>query len=426
MENINQRLLDHFQNGYGAAKYLRNRVWQLGDKLKNFFQARSDFKRIIEAEKVARHILDTMDYQEIACLRHEVASLEIKREIEYSKQTDHTAHTLYLFLLGIFIYDNVPGIKEKINRSIESSKKEKMFLFRWIIASLLHDIGYLYYDKKYEKNGVHYDNLFKNAFERGYKKFGNEIAEVWKGFHEQYGPRPTSVAKTPADILSRLNEVAWIKEMMIELKEDDLSIDKKDFINKIISLDHVTGFELLKNESISPNLADYAHQIAEHGYGQGTGGMVDHAIAGGLMLLQYTSIWYWLSNKAKERDANHEIHEIYQYPLKVFLNDVIPACRAVIYHNMTIKEQPLALDTDPLLYLAILCDELQVWDRFPAGSAHLETWYQLEQHCLAENMMTTVDRNGYLYFTFEHEGYRNKVKSTLKKRLKYSDLFVKI
>lgn len=74
--NINERLLLHFRNGNGAARYLRNRIMNFDKLLVDFFSARSDIKRVIFGEKVAEKVLETMEYTEILGLRKEVASLK--------------------------------------------------------------------------------------------------------------------------------------------------------------------------------------------------------------------------------------------------------------------------------------------------------------------------------------------------------------
>lgn len=443
--NINEQILFHFKEGEGAAGYLREKISGLAEMLATFFHARSDIKRIIESEKVAEAILATMEYKEILSLRREVASLEIKRIIAYGKQNDHTAHTVYLFLLGVWMYDNVEEIREAINNKIKSNQKEKMFVFQWVFSSLLHDIGYLYYETidvkndtwhlfsekekeelpAYQVYGTYYDKLFRDAFENQFTDFSwatdaeenvqskKALREIWQDFETKYAIE-TRKARSPEDVLNKLSDMPWL---------NDLLPGKQN------------GLAILENTNITKNLINFAYQIATEGYKKGSNDpRTDHAIASGLMLLQYTSIWYWLAAEVEKRKSDdtqyaslfEKIFKAFKYPLGVFQNHVIPACQVAIYHNISDKES-ITLEKEPLLYLAILCDELQVWDRFVSGSEHLNAWENAETHCMAENVSADIDKDKkHVLFDFEYIRFKKKVVDTLNHRLIDWDKFVKI
>lgn len=443
--HINERLLHHFRNGHGAAKYLRNRIVNLDQLLVDFFNARSDIKRIIQAEKVAEKVLETMEYKEILGLRKEVASLEIKRIIDYETQNDHTAHTVYLFLLGIWMYDHVSALRDAFNSSITNKQKEKMFVFQWTFASLLHDIGYLFYETRMIKNetaslfqdsdgepelqafrvfGAYYDKLFKDAFEGKFADFSWAKTEsdvdtaqsllkgIWDEFNQRFGEINTRLAVTPMEVLEKLANIPWLETLNIKPVSDKIT----------------SGFKYLVSSTMEIDLIGNAEKIANFGYGnEKNNPRVDHAIASGLMLLQYTSIWYWLSAELEKRkeipddtaykELYRNLFSNYQYPVDLLTNHVIPACRTAIYHNMNDKDS-IRLDNEPLLYIAILCDELQVWDRFVSGSAHLKAWDNAETHCMAENVTAAAEEDqSFVSFGFEYIRYRHKVKNTLDKRL---------
>jgi len=423
--SINEQLLHHFQHGSGAAKYLRNRIWGVLEQVERLFQVRSDLKRIAEAEKVAWSILEMMEYQEIAQLRRTLATIEAKETVVTEKKTDHATRTVYMFLLGVFLYDNVPEIKAQIDHTIESNKKEKMFLFRWTFASLLRDVGYLYDGQHYDSHGHAYDDLFKRAFALEYTHFDDvkqkdafvkEIEWVWSEFKEKYMQKETTAAKTPQDLLDSLSQVLWMKEVLDGLSPSDIAEHKKEYVERLRQKDALNAYAILEGDQL-PALEEYAKKVESEG-------KVDPSLAGGLMLFQYTSIWYWLSLRVRRAgDLNQELHAYYEYPLKVLLNDVIPACRAVAYQNISV---PVALKTDPFLYLGILCEELQVWDRSMLPPAHECEWERVEQHCMGENVTVEVDAEGYVFVSFEHHEVRKKVKNKLEKRLENLNQYVKI
>ena len=73
--------------------------------------ARSDIVRLSAAQDAARLILSLNDLEDLIHIRDVVAKQEQLRQIQYKNQQDHTVHTVYLYLLGIWLYDQLPEIK---------------------------------------------------------------------------------------------------------------------------------------------------------------------------------------------------------------------------------------------------------------------------------------------------------------------------
>ncbi len=74
----------------------------------------------------------------------------------YQKYRDHSAHQLFVYVLGLYIYHSCQTVRNALNQEIlgwpEITKEKKArttenvrerFIFRWMAASLLHDIGYV-------------------------------------------------------------------------------------------------------------------------------------------------------------------------------------------------------------------------------------------------------------------------------------------
>ncbi len=402
LSNINDQLLDHFHYGHGAAEYLRGQIPGFVHKLRSFMRARTDIRRLQEGEKVAQLILATMYFRNIMELRSQVATYELMHMIRYKNQYDHTAHTLYLFLLGVWIYDSLPNVKEAINNSINEVPhlKVKRFLFQWTYASLLHDIGYIFdhivVDAKVQidEEGLRlYDGMFEYAwikkhiigdlrpeYEAILRRLCGEFARNYKRWDLVNEP-------TPEIIMKKLSNVIWVNEFLPDQAE------KTD------------AFAWLAMETFDPNgekMRQEAMRIASEGYyvadQKDLDPKVDHAVASGLMLFQYTSAWYWLYHKIRlvNQQMYDSMTQTAKYDVPFFVEHIIPGCKAVIYHNLQqIGDQiiKLELHKDPLLYLAVLCDELQVWDRFYVGTNRIITWRQSVQ-ITAEDMMIDVDLNG--------------------------------
>jgi hypothetical protein len=123
---------------------------------------------------------------------------------------------------------------------------------------------------------------------------------------------------------------------------------------------------------------------------------VDHAIASGLLLFQYASYWYWVLQQVKSDDTDvyNELTTTslysFNYSPSNLTTDILPACRAAAYHNV-LPQVPgsesilneMTLDRDPIMFLGILCDELQRWDRLPAGPRLLDKYRSYEGQSLA-------------------------------------------
>ncbi|ANF94808.1 hypothetical protein [Paenibacillus bovis] len=408
-QNINEMLLNHFANADKVAGYIRGKIPNLTEKLEEFFETRSDIKRIQLSENICERILNLTDFSDIIPIRSEVATLEIKRRIDYKKQSDHTAHTLYLFLLGIWVYDNIPQLREKIDKSIDSQKPIKMFLFQWTFASLLHDIGYLFYnfgDGSNIDSWRVYDEIFNSENLMKYIENLNEnekeyFEKICNDFNFSYKVNQHSEKETPKLLIEELENIPWLHDFGIETSK---------------------GLEILDGRDYGLNsLSYFAYEMAEKGY-DGKTPIVDHGIASSLMLLKYTSAWYHIINV---EDQEKLLNGKFKYYLNVFSKHVIPACRAVAYHN--VPNVKFTLKT-PLLYLAVLCDELQVWDRFLSGSQHIDNWRSVE-HCMAEDIIATLsndDVNNPLLNLSTSSTHYNKIVDSLSSRVDGWEQFVSI
>jgi hypothetical protein len=412
-QNINQVIFNHFVAGGGAAAYLRKLIPELAQNIHTLFNARSDVQRLQIAEEISEDILETSDFADMKYIRDAVATLEIKRLIKYPNQTDHTIHTVYLFLLGIWIYDNVGEVKTTINNNIHSSKKIKMFVFQWIFASLLHDIGYLFY-QGVDENNIELLNKFDEMFTSRYipnylsKRASEHRQQIESMLQEFYTTYKSCIVhsneKCPGDLLGKLDSIPWLDNLEYKI---------------------TSGLELLKlNSDTDSHLRSFAEKVATVGYGNDpkdtADPKMDHAIASGLMLIKYTSVWYWLYREFELKDNRLflDLSKDFEYPLGVFKNHVIPACQAVIYHNVSGLQ--FNLQTEPLLYLAVLCDELQFWDRIWVAESQIDNW-KSAYHCMAETFRVSMtckeNENNKINFTIDSK-VSSKIQTNLDKKLK--------
>ena len=390
--DINQTLLRHLATSNGAAFNLRARNPHLIGDAEAFFSAGNDIKRLDAAQTLAADILLENDFVEMIALRDIVAQQELRRQIKYPRQKDHTTHTVSLYLLGVWLYDNLPKFQSSFaskiglvreltiikgsKPSIITDTLDHEFLFQWVFASLLHDVGYVFFDLtaetaqdrqaigalfSWDQVKACYDNLSNDC--------ENALRAAFAEWHHRFSPTeafPLSSAKTPAEILRWLVSAPWLGDIVPSTAGRDL-------------------FDVLELNDL-PLLRKYASHVAEYGYApvvNGGGACVDHAVGSALLLLRYTSFWYWLLKHVEDNAPAFLLQATrgFNYDLQNLPSSIIPACRAVSFHNIQ-PTVPFAneiiplikLSTEPLMFLSILCDELQIWDRPPAGVEHLKDY----------------------------------------------------
>jgi hypothetical protein len=390
--DINQTLLRHLATSNGAAYNLRARNPHLVGDAQAFFSARNDIKRLDAAQTLAADILLENDFVELVALRDIVAQQELRRQIKYPRQKDHTTHTVSLYLLGVWLYDNLPkfqfsfaskiGLARELTiikgskPSIITDTIDHEFLFQWVFASLLHDVGYVFFDLSaetaddrkaigalfsWERVKACYSNLSTDC-----EKALRSAFTDWDHRFSSTDISPLSSANTPSDILQWLASAPWLDDIVPSTAGRDL-------------------FEVLELNDL-PLLRKYASHVAENGYapiGNFENACVDHAVGSALLLLRYTAFWYWLLKHVAENasDCLVPLTGRFNYDPQNMTSSIIPACRAVAFHNIrptvpcATEIIPLiTLSSEPLMFLSILCDELQIWDRPPAGVEDLKSY----------------------------------------------------
>lgn len=362
--------LPAWPHGPDGSYFLKNGAAELGA----FLSATTDSVRLARAARVARLILKNHDMEEWQDLRDRLQLAELLHVIPYKKQTDHSAHTLYNYLLGLYIYLHVPSYRASFVASLDRSPAEhsaealNRFLIQWIFASLLHDIGYVFQGRQ---------NAEIRAVERLFRP-----ASILRLLSSD-----PKVVRRQASQFLQAQKPGWIRNF-----EDQQSPEK--VLDELRSVpwpgpdgenDLFTAFENVLEDRVGVEvsvLAEYAYAVAADGYDGRSGGVVDHAVATGLLLLSYASFWRDLAHKLGYPDQS----SLASYKDRYYLEkDVIRGCYAAASHNVIGSYSrtmgPIDLNRDPLLFLAVLCDEVQRWDRFPAGEGHLVDLQAYSAHC---------------------------------------------
>jgi len=134
------------------TKEFRDRFPKQKD-LDDFLKATNDESRLKKADKYSSDVLYIPDLRDASYFRDAIMRKELSADLDYAKQRDHAAHTLYNYLLGWFIYDNNNEVRRQIDNQINKRdifidddpeiNRIKAFGTVWTYTSLLHDIGYL-------------------------------------------------------------------------------------------------------------------------------------------------------------------------------------------------------------------------------------------------------------------------------------------
>lgn len=254
-----------------------------------------------------------------------LAEFESNASVLLMKHRDHYSHSVYVFLLGLAIYNNSKLIRDAYQKYYQLADERSAahhFMKYWGLAALFHDIGY----------------PFELPFEQVKSYFGNSIRNV-----------PFVAYKGVQDYIRLTEEEQVHFEMLLGRKLQAGTVDEILAINIAEKLNPVygTSAEMIRREMLDPKPeSPDAFQ-----------GFMDHAYFSAVLLFKELSEVMGVQN-LKEVDL-----------------DVLTA---IVLHNSMYKFSitnirdearniPFELHLHPLAYLLMLCDELQCWDRTSYG-----------------------------------------------------------
>jgi hypothetical protein len=384
--------------------------------IKEFLSATTDSVRLVLASRASRQILNHYQMGELEQLRATVQASELLRAIPYPRQTDHSAHTLYLFLLGIYLFFACEPLRKEIASFLdEKDETEELldrFLFQWVFVSLLHDIGYIFQGRSgSEIRAV--DRMFRaSTITDLISDASPSIKRAVRKSVTTLELKPFEPIQNPEDMLSVLRQMPW----------GSVGGSANDIFESFYN------YRQSKEEITSSFLENYAYQVASSGYDGFSDGTVDHAVASGLFLFRYSTFWYWLA-----KENGFEPPSFDDYKKGYSEEDVASACFAAAAHNIIGVHArecgPLKFETNPIMYLGILCDELQKWDRFPAGERHLIDLESFEKYCTDSERIAVVANKDWnrpeVVFRLEEGALADRIAEALK-RLDSPETLVKL
>jgi hypothetical protein len=439
-------LLNH-QDGKLVQSEFNNQYIPTGAFLaatNTFLSASTDASRLVAAEKCAWFPLMRNDLSEMAKVRNEVRTLELSRRIEYPKQTDHSAHSMYVYLLGLYLISTSSTLKNHNSQLYCSSNTFTFdsFLFPWVYNSLLHDIGYAFSGPPFvvpsscnTLERLFHEEMLRILLEPTNTQLKPDydifISFLISELHNSNYPFPEYVSQSHAQqTIDSLGKLPWGLEIGIPNDAFEAFAKYGNLPSKLIQ-----------------HLESFAYSVADSGYDGKSSGSIDHAITSALFLLQWSTYYYWLAERTKAKrgtpwlenyfmrypqDRSKEPWQFSYNPSNLTM-EIIPSLCSVAFHNVlpgipvASSILPFDFNVQPLVYISVLADELQKWDRFPAGSEWLENLDSFaELSPTSEEFSLAQSSSGPIISLPKHIQARDKIINTLDLRLKDWRQFITI
>lgn len=265
--------------------------------------------------------------------------VELLSEFEYNgssllmKHRDHYSHSVYVFALGLAIYETNSVYRRKFREfySLDPDggkeagrRAANLFLEFWGLTALFHDIGY----------------PFELPFEQIISYFEVDNRERGKGI--------PYIAFHDTDALTILGD---------EAKKRFYSLYKKKFgtITEVLAHDiakKLGGRYKITEEKMLDVLTSKPAEPNEFGY------FMDHAYFSACRLYRELETSVGVSR----------IDRIHVDALSaIILHNSLFKFSVAYYKDKKKRRDPLRMEDHPLAYLLMLCDELQCWDRTAYG-----------------------------------------------------------
>lgn len=243
------------------------------------------------------------------------------------KHRDHYSHSVYVFALGLAVFETNSAFRESYKRFYDLGDGQKAahhFLKFWGLTALFHDIGYPF-ELPFEQVEAYFDVRHKKRKDCPYMSY--------KGL-ESF----TAIGDRTAKQLEQI----YGEEFSDTNALFAYDISKK--LGNVYRIDKTSLNGVLKNKPAAPDTFGY---------------FMDHAYFSANLLF-------------KELAAVENDGEPYR-----FEKETIDALTAILLHNSLYKFSiafykgglniPFKAELHPLAYLLMLCDELQCWNRTSYG-----------------------------------------------------------
>lgn len=246
------------------------------------------------------------------------------------KHRDHYVHSVYVFLIGLAIYESNELYRNEYKKYYSLSDDKKAahhYLEFWGLSSLFHDIGYPF-ELPFEQVASYFEVNGVDRKERPYIAY-NDL-ESYVAIDDKTRENIAALFNNDKDhYFNNTNEL--FARLISDKLYDTYKISYKQMLL------------VLNNKPVNPNEFDH---------------FMDHAYFSSLLLFK-------------------KLFEENEVPIK---EETLDALTAILMHNSLYKFNvarfkdidkkyniPFKCDLHPLAYMLMLCDELQCYDRIAYG-----------------------------------------------------------
>lgn len=413
MKNIVEELSSYVNNNNRLAELTR--VEGFETKVRSFLDSRMDEIRLLKANELCKEILSATDLDDLEIFRDVVRKREGGRAITYPGQRDHSAHTLYNWLLGWYFFDKSNVIQEQFEShlvkrgwKLETFGNARFFSDVWHFVSILHDVGYIFEGSlpSFEMDTVskHVNYGIKTSKDYFESRFWIECG--FSSMHQRNSLKDGLKIREPefeyemsvtqlADTLANLGDLSALTDFVLKTAKAG-NQDYEKFSNALgkripgdafdIWAKHYSSFEFHSMSERIPQLRKAFENLMFKGMPGSGVRILDHGVAGGLLLLQISTFYHNILAIASQTNPTDSEHKnaiekfknrmadgVAEYDPHYWWIGIVWATAAVAFHNLLQKpghwptagkHRKLALQEDPLTYLGILVDLIQEFDRY--------------------------------------------------------------
>lgn len=290
-----------------------------------------------------------------------LSEFEVNGSSLLMKHRDHYAHSVYVFCLGLAVYESNESYQrayrdyyaskncfgDAMNQCVlvdEETSAAHNFLKYWGLTALFHDIGYPF-ELPYEQVSGYFESN-RNMNKRKDQSIRNN--RPFMAYHNI--ERFTALTKEQRKDFKKLYQ---LKEDAPDFATTDelFAYDLYEKLGKAYRFTPGSMVRELHTKPACPDLHDY---------------FMDHAYFSATVLFRKLAEIIELGNG--EQNGTHP---------NQFTRQHMDALTAILMHNSLFKfsifyykaeiRKPLKKELHPLAYLLMLCDELQCWDRTSYG-----------------------------------------------------------
>ena len=245
------------------------------------------------------------------------------------KHRDHYSHSVYVFALGLAIYDTNAAYRYSFQRFYHLEGKNEnetanLFLEYWGLTSLFHDIGY----------------PFELPFE--------QVLSYFEVDHQERGKGSLYLAYHDVEALTGLDEVAKVHFETLygkhfETTSELLAHDLAQKLGSTYDFSEQYLLDVLNRKPTEPNRFGY---------------FMDHAFFSAARLFR----------ELAEELGTENLNPLHVDALSaIMLHNSLYKFSIAFYKDKVKRKAPLKAELHPLAWLLMLCDELQCWDRTAYG-----------------------------------------------------------